>query len=137
MLKYKANVKDTQSYLDMYNKPCQCICCKNYLKTFPSIYPEAVEILNKLGVRVEYPLEIIDCFWNDRKDKRCYESYYSVKGELFEDKTVLYDKDVVITLYQSDTNEPIYGNTGMEKPYFILEIINIQLPWVLDEIPED
>lgn len=136
-LKYKVNIKDTQSYLDMYNKPCKCIWCKNYLKTFTSIYPEAVELLNKLGVRVEYPLEIIDCFWNDREDKRCYESYYSIKGELFEDKTVIYDKDVVITLYQSDTDEPIYSNTGMEKPYFILKIANIELPWVLDKIPED
>lgn len=136
-MKYKVNVKETQSYLDMYNKPCNCILCNNYIKTFRNVYPEAVKVLSKLGVHVEYPLEIIDCFWNDRKYKRRYESYYSIKGELLEDKTVLYDKDVVITLYKSDTDEPIYSNTGMEKPYFILKITNVELPWVLDEIPED
>ena len=136
-MKYTVNIKETQSYLDMYNKPCECILCKNYFKTFATIYPQAVEVLNKLGVREQYPLEIIDCFWNDKKNKRIYESYYSVKGELFEDKTVLYDKNVTITLYKSDTDEPIYTNTGMKKPYFIVAITNIELPWVLDEIPED
>ena len=136
-LKYTVDIKATQSYLDMYNKPCECIICKNYFKTFETIYPEVIEVLNKLGIIVQYPLQIIDCFWNDKEDKRLYESYYSVKGELFEDKTILYDKDVIITLYQPDTDEPIYGNTGMKKPYFIVGITNIELPWVLDEMPED
>lgn len=135
-MKYTVNIEETQSYLDMYDKPCECIWCKNYLKAFATVYPEAVEVLNKLGIRVEYPLEIIDCFWNDKEDKRLYESYYSVKGELFEDKTILYDEDVVITLYQPDTDESIYSNTGMKKPYFIVGITDIELPWVLDEIPE-
>ena len=136
-LKYIVDIKATQSYLDMYNNPCECITCKNYFKTFKVIYPEVIEVLNKLGIIIQYPLEIIDCFWNDKEDKRLYESYYSVKGELFEDKIILYDKDAIITLYQPETDASIYCNTGMKKPYFIVGITNIELPWVLDEIPED
>ena len=136
-MKYIVNINETQSHLDMYNKPCECMLCRNYIETFSVVYPEAVEVLRQLCINIEYPLEIMDNFWNEQKDKRCYESYYSVKGELFEDKTILYDKDVVITLYTPGTKEPIYSNTGMEMPYFILEITNIQLPWVLDENPND
>ncbi len=46
-------------------------------------------------------------------------------------------KNAAITLYCSDTDEPIYSNTGMEKPYFILVVANIELPWVLSERPVD
>ena len=82
-------------------------------------------------------MEIIDFCWNENEDKRIYESNYSVKGELFEDKTVLYDEDAVITLYRYDTDARIYANTGMEKPYFIAKVTNVELPWVLEEQPFD
>ncbi len=137
-MKYKVDVEATNAYLDMYNEQCQCMYCKNYLKTFAATYPKAAQALEQLGINIDYPLEIMDYFWNKNKDKRIYGSYYSVKGELFEDKTVLYDEDAVITLYKADTDEPcIYANTGMEKPYFIAQVQNIELPWVLKEQPYD
>jgi hypothetical protein len=111
--------------------------CKNYLKTFEKEYPKATKVLAELGINVDYPLEIIDFCWNEKGDKRIYESYYLVKGELFEDKTVLYDEDAVITLYRHDTDAHIYVNTGMSKPYFIAQVTNIELPWVLEEQPFD
>lgn len=114
-MKYKVDIEATKSYLDIYNEHCQCMYCKNYLKTFESTYPKAAKALQQLGINIDYPLEILDFFWNEKEDKRIYESYYSVKGELFEDKTVLYDEDAVITLYRYDTDAHIYANTGMEK----------------------
>ena len=50
---------------------------------------------------------------------------------------MLYDEDAVITLYRYDTDAHIYANTGMEKPYFIAEVTNVELPWVLEEQPFD
>ncbi|MEW9078445.1 hypothetical protein [Terrisporobacter glycolicus] len=71
-MKYTVNVNETQSYLDMYNKPYEFMLCRNYVKTFSTVYPEAVEkVLKKLGINIEYPLEIIDIYWNEEKDKRC------------------------------------------------------------------
>lgn len=136
-MKYKVDMEATKSYLDIYNEQCQCMYCKNYLKTFSNEYPEATIMLQKLGINIDYPLEILDYFWNKNGNKRVYESYYSVKGELFEDKTVLYDEDAIITLYRYDTDAHIYANTGMEKPYFIAAVTNIELPWVLEEQPFD
>ena len=136
-MKYNVDVEATNSYLDTYNEHCKCMYCKNYLKTFEKEYPKATKVLAELGINVDYPLEIIDFCWNEKGDKRIYESYYSVKGELFEDKTVLYDEDAVITLYRHDTDAHIYVNTGMSKPYFIAQVTNIELPWVLEEQPFD
>jgi hypothetical protein len=136
-MKYTVDIQSTATYSDQYNEPCNCIYCQNYEKTFTSSYPEVIKILHEFGVPVERPIEIMDFFWNDAKDKRQYESYYSVKGELFEDQLVVYNKDAIITLYRPDTSVPIYGNTGMEEPYFILVVSNIELPWVLSETPDD
>jgi hypothetical protein len=136
-MQYKVDKEGTKTYLDMFNKPCNCIYCKNYQMAFPNSYPEIVKLLQEFGVLIDHPLEIMDFFWNPEKNKRLYISYYSVKGELFSDKLNVYSNGAVVTLYQSDTDEHIYNNTGMEKPYFIVEISNIQLPWVLDEVPDD
>lgn len=136
-MQYNVDVQTTAAYADKYNQPCDCIYCLNYQKTFASCYPEIINILQDFGIPIERPLEVIDCYWNDAKDKRRYESYYSVKGNLLEDKLQIYAESAVITLYCSDTDIPIYGNTGMEKPYFILAVTDIELPWVLPEQPID
>ena len=136
-MRYTVDLKETASYADKYNEPCGCIYCRNYEQTFAAAYPEVIKVLQGFGIPVERPLEVIDCYWNDTKDKRRYESYYSVKGDLLEDKLELYAKNATITLYCSDTDELTYSNTGMEKPYFILVISNIELPWVLSERPGD
>ncbi|HAQ41224.1 MAG TPA: hypothetical protein DCM73_10595 [Clostridiales bacterium] len=136
-MKYTIDLEATASYADKYNEPCDCLYCRNYHEAFAAAYPEIIKILQDFGIQAERPLNIIECYWNDAKDKRRYESYYSVKGDLQEDKLEFYENDTVITLYRYDTDAPIYKNTGMEKPYFILAITNIELPWVLSECPID
>ena len=136
-LDYIVDKEGTRAYSDIYNQPCDCIYCKNYYQAFSAAYPEIVELLHEFGVNIERPLEVIESLWNPTKDKRLYESYYSIKGELYRDKISLYSKDAFVTLYQLDTDTPIYTNTGMEVPYFIASVSNLQLPWVLSEFPED
>lgn len=136
-MKYTIDIQATATYADKYNEPCNCIYCQNYEMMFSTVYPEVVKILHGFGIPLRRPLEVVDCFWNDTRDKRRYESFYSVKGELFEDKLEIYKKDAIITLYRPDTNAHIYINTGMESPYFILAISNIELPWVMSENPDD
>lgn len=104
---------------------------------FSTVYPEVVKILHGFGIPPRRPLEVVGCFWNDTRDRCRYERFYSVKGELFEDNLEIYKKDAIITLYCPDTNAHIYSNTGMESPYCILAISNIELPWVLSESPDD
>ncbi|MCC3866876.1 hypothetical protein [Terrisporobacter mayombei] len=52
-MKYIANIKETPSYLDMYNKPYECMLCRNYVKTFSTVYSEAVEALSQLGINIK------------------------------------------------------------------------------------
>ena len=136
-MKYTVDIQATLDYNDLYNEPCPCTYCRNYEEAFPKTYPEVVEILKTFGIRVERPLEVMEWSWNDTKDKRKYSSFYSVKGELFQEELVIYDKDVMISLFHSDSNKPLYRNTGMKKPYFILEIWYIELPWVLPKPPDE
>lgn len=98
-MKYKVDAQATAKYADQYNEPCDCIYCQNFNKTFATTYPKVIEVLKEFGIPVEQPLEIIDCYWNDTKDKRRYECYYSVKGNLAEDKLQLYAEDAIIALY--------------------------------------
>lgn len=89
MSKYTVDIEQTMSYSDMYNEPSEYTGYKNYIKTFPKFYPKAYEFLKNFAVPFERPIETLDYFWNDTGDKIIYESYYSVKGELFEDKVVV------------------------------------------------
>ena len=116
---------------------CDCTSCQNYERAFAASYPEVIRLLQSFGIRIERPLEVMDLFWNNARDKRRYESFYSVKGELFEEHLVIYDQDAVVSLYHPDANAPFYANTGMEYPYFILAISSIELPWILVEKPDD
>lgn len=136
-MKYKIDIQATTTYADKYNEPCDCIYCQNYEMMFSTVYPEVVKILHGFGIQLKRPLEVVECYWNDARDRRRYESFYSVKGVLFVDKLEIYNKDAIITLYNPDTNAHIYSNTGMESPYFILAISNIELPWVMQENPND
>jgi hypothetical protein len=122
----------------MHDEPCHCLYCRNYQSAFSDTYPKLAEVLQKFGICVNRPLEVMNLFWNETKDKRLYISYYSVKGELYKDKLEIYSNDdALITLYHPDSDALVYGNTRMERPYFIAEVSNIQLPWVLTEPPED
>lgn len=134
-MKYIVDKVGTEEYISKYNEPCNCIYCRNYYNTFPQKYPLVVELLKKMGLTVERALEVMEFYWDESGVNRIYVSYYAVKGEIFEDKTVIYSKDAIVTLYLPTTDEDIYKNTNMLKPYFILEIDNIKLPWVLEEKP--
>ena len=132
-MNYIVDAQATSAYSDIYNKKCSCAWCRNYEETFVMHYPEVAAVLQTFGLHADRPTEIINLFWNDAGDKRLYSSFYSVKGELFEEQLMIYDKDAIVTLYRPDAKGLIYSNTGMEKPYFIIEVANVEVPWVLPE----
>mgnify|MGYP000884841150 FL=1 len=73
-MKYTIDIQATASYADKYNEPCDCICCQNYEIMFSTVYPEVVKILHGFGIPLKRPLEVMDCFWNDTRDRHRYKS---------------------------------------------------------------
>lgn len=70
-------------------------------------------------------LEIMDLGFSDYNSKRQYSVYYSVKGELPIDRIQLKISETNIVLRNWNIAGESYSNTGMEKPYFIIEVSDL------------
>lgn len=134
-MEYTVDVTSTSVYKAKYNEPCNCIYCKNFRQAFQTECPDAVKKLNEMGLQLNAALEVIDCFWDSHKNKRIYEAFFSVQGQLAKDGLIIYDNDAIITLHSPDSPNLIYNNTGMKSPYFIVTV-ETALPWLIDEQPE-
>lgn len=121
------DIESTKKYRDKYNEQCHCEQCENFRLNFDTYYPEIVRFLQQFGINTYYPLEIMDLGFNEKISKREYIVYYSVKGELPIDKIKLTINNANIVLRNWNIAHEAYANTGMDKPYFIIEIDNIFL----------
>lgn len=128
---FDVDIDVTFNYHDMFNEKCECKNCRNFYLSFFEKYPNIVLLLNKFGIDIRYPLEIMDFYYNKEKEMSLYEVYYSVKGIIPTNKIVLELENAQVTF--SNRKEAYYSNTGMEEPCFIVAITNIFLPWLLDE----
>lgn len=120
---YDYNV--TNNYRDKYNDQCQCHECKNFRLGFSNHYPEIILFLKAFGIDVNYPLEIMDFGFIEEERKREYSVYYSVKGELTADKIQVIIGNGEIVLRNWNISNESYSNTGMQKPYFIIEVSDL------------
>lgn len=123
----------TRIYRDKYEVQCDCAYCRNYYKAFKSTYPKTAVFLESFGLDVNFPLEAMPLFNEKSSNTMEYNTYYPVKGEMSEDeiKVDLEGLEIYV-LKGSDKNNPC-PNPKMEEPYLFIEILGIQLPWVLDE----
>lgn len=115
----------TNRYIDKYNEQCHCDECKNFRLNFKPHYPEVITFLEQFGINIDYPLEIMDLGFNDYNSKRQYSVYYSVKGELPIDRIQIKISETNIVLRNWNIADDTYSNTGMEKPYFIIEVSDL------------
>lgn len=81
----------------------------------------------EFGINTEYSIEIMDLFYNEEQHKREYAVYYTVKGELPVDKIEAKLSGASITLRNHAIADEAYANTGMAKPYFIIEVSELFL----------
>lgn len=125
--KIECDVNVTQAYRDKYNEPCICDECTLFREYFKSSYPTVTKQLEQFGIDVLRPLEIIDLGFNTRTSLREYMVYFSVKGQLPIDKIESKLEQLTIVLRNCTIADEAYDNTGMERPYFIVEVKSIFL----------
>ena len=132
----ECDVDTTQAYHDKYNEQCECDECTHFRRHFNSTYPITAKMLMKFGINIMYPLEIMDFGFTTKESMREYCVYFSVKGNLPVDKIESNLGELPITLRNWNIANEAYGNTGMDVPYFIIEVSNIFLKDVKGEFYE-
>ncbi|MBO4618366.1 MAG: hypothetical protein J5717_13585 [Lachnospiraceae bacterium] len=125
----------TKSYKTTYNEPCDCLYCQNFREAYPKFCPHGNALLENFGLSVDSALEVAEegCETGESVN---YTAYFCVSGTLTTDGYNVAVRDTSeIKLFMSSTEEPVYNNTDMEEPYYILRL-EVNLPWVLESKPE-
>jgi len=115
----------TSTYRDKYNEQCDCQQCVLFRNQFSNKYQEVINFLSQYGVDVDFPLEIMDIGIDYKTLKRGYIVYYAVKGQLPKEKMSTNIGSVDITMRNDIIADEAYANTGMQAPFFIIELSNL------------
>ena len=127
--KFTVDIVKTKEYYNTHSL-CDCVCCRNYYKQIEKELPKLKEFLDEFGVDISKPDEIMSV------ENDGYIDYinvdYTVCGNVInmsEYEIDIYDNlflNVIVTEGFASPNE----QTG---EYFTLSVMNIRLPWVLQE----
>ena len=129
-MKYQTDTAATKALYAEDTGWCDCIYCRNYIETLPKYHPEAVRLLETLGLRHDRSLEIMEYGPDETGTKRNYEAYYPVIGALSQDAFPLLEGEAAITLYQADSPKITYPPPRTEQPY-LMAVLTVSLPWEL------
>ena len=122
-------VSNRRYYAREAREHCTCAWCRNFYESVDGQYPELRSFLDRFGVHIEAPEEMM------APTPNLCDCYYPVCGEILrqgsEDITV---NGVTVSPL---TREEAMVNTEMEGPVFYLQVGCMVLPWVLDEPMEE
>lgn len=108
-----------------------CICgyCRNFYAAVDMVYPNLRAFLARFGVCIEAPDELIPY------EPTAMEGFYAVCGSVlrFGSKPMSVDGLSICIAEPAD----LHVNVVCPEPCFVLNTGIIELPWVLDEKPED
>lgn len=126
---FSVNVEKTQEYYKMHSI-CDCGCCRNYYAQIKNKLPKLNEFLRNFGVDISRPDEIM----SDEMDT--YIDYFNVDYTVCGNIQSMGDYDIKI---YDDLLLSIAFTNGFSTPneqageYFTISVMQIKLPWVLDE----
>lgn len=132
-LKINFDYDATKEYKFKYESQCDCAYCRNYYKTFKAKYLKTSRLLEEFGLDIGFPLEIVPLQYDELNNKMEYISYYPVKGTIDKDELTLDIEELEVRIFKASDSNNLCPNPKMEKPYLLIEISGIQLPWILDE----
>ena len=108
---------------------CDCAYCRNFYATVDDTYPKLRPFLAQFGVEVEAPDEMMPY------TPTYIENWYVVSGTILQNgrQPIVVDGVNVLPL----SAEKALMNTACPKPYFVLSVGTMDLPWILDEPMEE
>ena len=126
---FLVDVERTKQYYKTHSL-CECECCRNYYAQIRKKYPKLTDFLEEFGVDVARPDEVMSV------EETHFIDYIDV------DYTVC-GKVETLGNYEIDINDNTFLSMliteGFATPneqkgeYFTISVMNIKLPWVLDE----
>ena len=108
---------------------CDCDGCQNFYRQIKGQFSELERFLTELGVDISRPDNIM---WYDADNCIGYNPCYTVTGNIKAFGEYEIDFGYLnAVFYQGDDPTHDIPNEQTE-PYFVIEIFNITLPWVID-----
>lgn len=107
---------------------CTCGYCRNFYQGINAACPTLRPFLSRLGIHIEGPDELSPF------EPTIYEVSYIINGSILQRSDQhLYIDSIPVKILTSDEADM---DTVRPKPYFVLTVGLIELPWLLDEDPE-
>lgn len=106
---------------------CLCGYCKNYYRTIDQQYPALRPFLAGFGIDIEGPDELSPF------EPTVYEASYIVNGKILSvTNQPIYVDGIPVAVISSQVADM---DTVRPEPYFVLVVGLMELPWVLEEDP--
>jgi len=117
-------VTNRKYYAEQYHDRCDCAWCRNFYASVDKNYPNLRGFLNKFGVKVDAPDEVIAF------SPTLCSNYYAVCGSILNRGEEIITVDGIAI--EPQFSQEAIVNTTLE-PVFFLYVGCMDLPWVLDE----
>lgn len=126
---FSVEVEKTQEYYKTHSI-CDCICCRNYYAQIKNKLPKLNDFLIEFGVDISRPDEIMSVEMDDYIDYINVD--YTVCGSIksMGDYEINLQDNMLFSIIITDGFVSPNEQTG---EYFTISIMQIKLPWVLDE----
>ncbi len=133
----------TQLFYSAYHDLCSCASCRNFYANATSLPVELKSFLEQFGIDAAKPIEQ----WSLEAD-RAHATvnnavYYAVTGTARSNHGRPVDiGSVEITVMAPSPDDVVHcpensPNADIEEPYFMLQLLNLWLPWTVGDDIED
>lgn len=123
----------TSQYYTMHSL-CDCCRCQNFYKQIKGLFPDLEKFLSEFGIDISRPDELM---WYDIDNYIQYHSCYTVTGSIEISGKHKIDFGNLTALFYQGANPIADIPNEQTELYFVIEISNIDLPWVLDTLDKD
>lgn len=126
---FNVDIEKTKEYYETHSL-CDCVCCKNYYAQIKEKLPKLTEFLEEFGADISKPDEAISVEMEDYIDYLNVD--YTICGNIqtIGKSEIIINDSLVLNLEMIDGFSSPNEQAG---EYFTISVLNIKLPWVLDE----
>ena len=117
-------IEKTRQFYKDFDDLCDCTYCKNYIKEIRKAYPDLDAYLDKLGIDIEKPFEIMPGEPSGGYIEYLGAQYIIIgnKDDFRKEKL----KNITIDLSKD------FPDPGIDDEYYVIEIYPIKLKWTIE-----
>lgn len=120
---FSIDIEKTSQYYTR-NIQCDCEACQNFCKQIKGLFPDLENFLLRFGIDISRP---DDAMWLENDNSVDYSPCYTVAGSIVNtDSHEIRFDDLKVKIHNR------YIPNVQTEPYFVIEVCDINLPWVLN-----